>query len=76
MNYFTKQNSLFVIMVISIIGILFSGFLSYRELFTPSCNIGFVACGAKVGTLPACVYGLVMYTVVFLVSFLGYRSKK
>ncbi len=76
MKFFTKQNSILVIIIISIAGILFSGYLSYRELFTYSCNIGFVACGAKVGTLPACVYGLLMYSLVFIVSFFGYKSKK
>lgn len=71
-----KTTALRVIMVISAIGILFSGFLSYRELFLGNCNLGFVSCGASVGGLPACVYGLVMYLIVFAVSFLGYRSKK
>ena len=71
-----KQLALQVVMVISIIGILFSGFLSYEELFAGSCNLGFVTCGAKIGSLPACVYGLVMYLTVFIVAFLGDRSSK
>jgi uncharacterized membrane protein len=76
MKNFTKQNSLLVTMVISVAGVLFSGFLSYKELFVGNCNLGFVSCGATVGSLPACVYGFVMYSIVFIVSFLGYRSKK
>jgi uncharacterized membrane protein len=76
MKSFTKQNSLLVIMVISVIGVLFSGFLSYRELFAGSCNLGFVSCGATVGSIPACIYGLLMYSLVLIVSVLGYRSKK
>lgn len=76
MKSLTKQNSLLVIIVISIIGVLFSGFLSYRELFLGNCNLGFVSCGATVGSVPACVYGLLMYSLVLIVSVLGYRSKK
>jgi len=76
MKSFTKQNSLLAIIVISIIGVLFSGFLSYRELFLGNCNLGFVSCGATVGSVPACVYGLLMYSLVLIVSVLGYRSKK
>ena len=76
MKSFTKQNSLLFIMFISVVGVLFSGFLSYREIFVGSCNLGFVSCGDSVGSIPACVYGLVMYAVVLIVSVLGYRNKK
>lgn len=72
----TKTCALKVITAISVLGVLFSGFLSYREIFMGSCNLSFVACGANVAGLPACVYGLVMYTGVLLVSVLGLRSKK
>ena len=66
-------------MGISVVGILFSGTLSYRELFMGNCNLGFVSCGVNTSPifgLPACVYGLVMYVIVFLFSFWGYKSKK
>ncbi len=75
----TKQLALKTIIVISLGGMLFSGFLSYRELFAGSCNLGFVRCGVNTGPIfgmPACVYGLVMYTVVFITSLLGYKSKQ
>ncbi|OGD84738.1 hypothetical protein A2165_03135 [Candidatus Curtissbacteria bacterium RBG_13_40_7] len=73
------KTALKIILVISIAGLLFSGFLSYRELFLGDCDLGFVSCGTKTGPifgLPACVYGFVMYLIVFVVSFLGLRSKK
>jgi uncharacterized membrane protein len=75
----TRKTALKIILIISIIGLLFSGFLSYRELFSGDCNLGFVSCSTKTGPifgLPACVYGFVMYLVVFVVSYLGYKSKK
>jgi uncharacterized membrane protein len=68
------KTALQVIAVISLVGMLFSGALSYREFFTEaaaSCS----ALGAS-GTIlgyPPCVYGLVMYTVVFATALLGLR---
>ena len=63
----TGKTALKIILVISIVGLLFSGFLSYRELVGGDCNLGFVSCGTKTGLilgLPACVYGFFMYLVV------------
>jgi len=74
-----ERKALKTILVISIAGVLFSGYLSYREIFLGNCNLGFVSCGvntAPIAGLPACVYGLVMYTIVFIVSLLGLKSKK
>lgn len=73
-----KKLALQIIMVISFAGILFSGFLSYRELFLQNCQWGFIRCGVNtppVAGIPACVLGFVMYAIVFAISFLGYRSK-
>ena len=74
-----KQTALKAIMVISIIGVIFSGILSYREIFLGNCNLGFVRCGVNTGPifgLPACVFGLAMYLTVFTISLIGYRSEK
>lgn len=73
------KNALLTIMIISIAGMLFSGYLSYGELFQDTCNAAsFVRCGSwSFADLPACVYGLVMYTAVFILSILGYsRARK
>ncbi|PIS41352.1 MAG: hypothetical protein COT25_03500 [Candidatus Kerfeldbacteria bacterium CG08_land_8_20_14_0_20_42_7] len=68
------KHALLTIMIISIVGMLFSGYLSYGELFKDTCNAtSFAHCGTwSFADLPACVYGLVMYTVVFIVSLLGF----
>lgn len=79
MNDMTKHKALFVVCVVSVVGVLFSGYLSYRELFTGTCNLGFVGCGLRTGPiwgLPACVYGLFMYTILLVTSMLGLREKK
>jgi len=68
-----KQNALTVILIISIAGILFSGYLSFAELFAGSCPLG--GCSNLLG-LPVCVYGLIMYIIVFIFSLIGLGSKK
>lgn len=57
---------------ISAAGMLFSGYLSYSELFAGVCRLG-GGC-SSVGGVPACVYGFVMYLIVFIVSALGLRE--
>lgn len=73
-----KTQALKTIASIAFAGILFSGFLSYKELFGGSCNTGIVYCGVNTGPIfgvPACVVGLVMYLIVFSVAILGLKSK-
>ena len=69
----TKDSALKVILVISIAGILFSGFLSYRELTTGASSCSAAAAGTVCALLgiPVCVYGLIMYILVFLLSLAG-----
>ena len=67
-----KENALRIVFVISVIGILFSGFLSYEEIFRKSCAIG--GCSYVLG-FPACVYGFFMYLIVFIVSLSGLYSR-
>ncbi|PIY95468.1 MAG: hypothetical protein COY66_06755 [Candidatus Kerfeldbacteria bacterium CG_4_10_14_0_8_um_filter_42_10] len=77
------KTALKTILAIAVIGVLFSGYLSYMELFNPNgCSDALVKCsvGEKpavdLGTLPACVYGLIMYTIVLVVAVLGLSGKK
>jgi uncharacterized membrane protein len=67
-----QRTSLKIILVIAIAGILFSGYLSFNELFKGICPLGCTS----VFNLPACVYGLIMYLIVFIISLLGLNSKK
>jgi len=61
-----------VAFVISIMGVLFSGYLSYYELFAPGgCGEAIISCGTKpfdIANVPACVYGFIMYLVLLLVT--------
>jgi uncharacterized membrane protein len=74
----TKDQALKFILIISVAGILFSGFLSYRELTTGagSCSIAAAGTICSILGIPVCVYGLIMYTLVFLISLRGLKSKK
>ena len=63
--------SLTVILLISIVGVLFSGYLSYSEIFQGHCPLG--SC-PQVGPLPACVYGLIMYLLILILSYLGLKG--
>ena len=69
-----KNLALKIILVISICGILFSGYLSYSELTKQTCPIG-GGC-TTVFSLPTCVYGFFMYLLVFVICLLALRSKK
>ncbi len=67
-----KQTALKIILALATGGMLFSGYLSYTELFRNVCSIG--GCSMVIG-MPACVYGFVMYLVAFIIAVLGLRSK-
>jgi len=65
------------ILLISIIGVLFSGFLTFGELGsgkTATCSLSGSGCSAIFG-LPTCFYGLVMYLIVLVLAIVGLRSK-
>jgi len=72
-----QRTALQIILVISLLGIFFSGYLSYLELFG-GCVGTVISCSAKENNLfglPVCVYGFIMYLVVFIVAILGLRSR-
>ncbi len=72
-----KQTVLWAVFYISIAGILFSGYLSYAELFQKLarfCPSGL--CGSQIAGIPVCVYGLAMYLIIFVLSIIGLNSKK
>jgi uncharacterized membrane protein len=60
-----NDNSIKVILVVSFMGILFSGYFSTIEILNPR-NYALI--------LPSCVYGLIMYLFAFILAFLGLRG--
>lgn len=70
----SMKRALQVVFALSLAGVAFSGTLTYNEFFGASA-LSCPAPGAP-GTIlgyPACVYGLVMYAVIAVVSGLGLR---
>jgi len=68
-----KELALKIILWISVAGMLFSGFLSYGEIFQKVCALG--SCSTAVVGIPSCVYGFVMYAIVFVIACLGLKKK-
>jgi hypothetical protein len=69
------RRALQLILVISLVGVAFSGTLTWREM----CNPGADGCslGGAPGTIlgyPACVYGLIMYLLLVAVAAFGLGS--
>lgn len=73
-----RDAALKMIIVISIAGMLFSGYLSYTEIFAGYCGASQLGMGSctDVFQIPVCVYGLLMYLAVFIVSLIGLLSKE
>lgn len=69
----TEHKALMVVFGLSIAGTLFSGTLSYLELF---CNVA-TSCpvitppGVPLLGYPACVYGFGMFVILTIVSTMG-----
>ena len=73
----TMKRALHIIVAISAFGLLFSGVLTYHELF----GVAATSCPAPgaPGTVlryPACVYGFFMYLTITVVAALGLRSHR
>jgi hypothetical protein len=71
-----QKTALSTILILSIAGLLFSGYLSYYEIWGGGCKLSFLQCGTfKMANLPACVYGFFMYLIIFIVSLLSLNKK-
>lgn len=72
-----SKTALKAITGISVAGLLFSGYLSYTELFAGFCGatkLGMGAC-TNVFQIPACVYGFIMYLAVLVICIIGLKNQ-
>lgn len=64
-----------IILIFSVAGLLFSGYLSYYNVFVGSCSETIISCGGPdqvlIFGLPTCVLGFFMYLTVFGLSLVG-----
>jgi ABC-type tungstate transport system substrate-binding protein len=73
----TMQRALQAILTVAVIGLVFSGVLTYREFFGSGAIASCPSPGAP-GTVfgyPACVYGFFMYVIITGLAVLGLRAK-
>ncbi len=70
-----KNAYLKIILLFSALGMIFSGYLSWGEIF-PSATpaFGCAVASAKILGVPTCVYGFLMYLVIGILSILALRS--
>lgn len=73
----SSKTALKIILIISIVGLLFSGYLSFQELFVKGClEEGCTVFNSQtILDLPVCIYGFIMYLLVFIFSILGLVKK-
>lgn len=72
----TMRRALQTILTIAVFGLVFSGILTYRELFGGSAaQCPSPGAPGTVFGYPACVYGFFMYLVISVVAVLGLRAK-
>lgn len=65
------RRMLWVVFVFSLAGVAFSATLSYRELTGAVASCPAVGAPGTILGLPACVYGLVMYVLLAVLSGFG-----
>ena len=81
---FDEKMAMKIIFVLGIAGMLFSGYLTWGEMFAPPKACEFVAaptCGSNVGLtsifgLPVCIYGFAMYLLITAISGCALYCKK
>ncbi|MEK6974009.1 MAG: hypothetical protein AABW41_02120 [Nanoarchaeota archaeon] len=69
-----KRNFLSYIIIISIIGVLFAGYLTYGTFSSGNCPL--IESCPYYFNLPACGYGLIIYGIILLFSLIAFINKK
>ncbi|MFA6098663.1 MAG: vitamin K epoxide reductase family protein [Patescibacteria group bacterium] len=72
------KSNLITILIISIAGAAFSGYLSYVNLWGNGCGKALVSCGAapvEIFGLPNCVYGFFMFMLVAIFAIIALARK-
>ena len=69
------KRTLLTTFIISLAGVAFSGFLTWREFATRTAACAPLAPSGTIFGYPPCVYGLGLYLLLALVSALGLRAR-
>ena len=70
-----KEGALRIIFWISLVGVLFSGYMSYMEIFNGMCGLGTCRVDIQIAYIPACIYGLFMYLAIMIVACCGLKCR-
>jgi hypothetical protein len=70
--FMKKSKALMAVLLLSMAGLAFSGYMSYNEIVGGTCATG--GCSSLMG-IPTCVYGFVMYLLIFAVALKGVMSR-
>ncbi len=65
------RRTLMMVFLFTLAGVAFSGTLSYRELTGAAASCPAVGAPGTIFGLPACVYGLVMFALLAVLSGFG-----
>jgi len=68
-----KRSAIITILIVSILGVLFSGYLTYLELFKKICAFGYCV---TVNGIPTCLYGFILFFIILIASILGLASRR
>ncbi len=68
------KRALQITLLIGIAGLVFSGVLTYRELFASAAKCPAPGAPGTVLGYPACVYGFFMYLAITAVAIAGLRA--
>lgn len=71
----TTRRALQAILTVAVIGLVFSGVLTYREVFAGAARCPSPGAPGTVFGYPACVYGFVMYLLITGLALAGLRAK-
>jgi len=67
--------SLKIILGVSFAGLLFSGYLSAKEIFG-GCSACSAASASNIFGIPVCIFGFVMYLIIVIIATAGLASGK
>jgi hypothetical protein len=67
------KKSVWSIVTLSFLGTLFAGYLTYDKIFSGQCTLA-EGCSYFVG-LPTCLFGLLFYLAIFIVSIIALFRK-
>ncbi|MDD5566808.1 MAG: hypothetical protein PHH01_01295 [Patescibacteria group bacterium] len=76
-----SKTALMAILVTSLAGVIYSGYLTYNNYWGGGCEKAIVSCSGggqpvEIFGLPTCVYGFFMFLIVAILSIIGLGQDK